>query len=136
MKRLLGTGPASGMYSRMPPSWPPSCSRATGRGADWARRPARSGPVLLVQGEGDIAEPGTGNLHPLPAIGRLGSRGDVGQSRVQLGQFALLPRSQLPYHGNQSARSLSARISSGPRVGKHRLKHPERQPGSVVQYAT
>jgi hypothetical protein len=42
---------------------------------------------LLVQGEAHIAEPGAGHSDPFPAIGGLGGCGDVGQSRVQLGQF-------------------------------------------------
>ena len=48
------------------------------------RRSASSGPVLLVQGEGYIAEPGTGTLNPLPAIGRLGSCGDVARAVCSL----------------------------------------------------
>jgi hypothetical protein len=43
-----------------------------------ARRPANSGPVLLMQGDGHIVEPGTGDLIPLPAFGRLGCCSDVG----------------------------------------------------------
>ena len=53
-----------------------------------ARRLAASpGPVLLGQGKTQIAEPGTGDPDPLPAVRGLGSRGDVGQSGVQLSQF-------------------------------------------------
>jgi hypothetical protein len=48
------------------------------------RRSASSGPVLLVQGDGYIAEPETGNLNPLPAIGRLGSCGDVARAVCSL----------------------------------------------------
>ena len=42
---------------------------------------------MLLSGETQIAEPRIGGLNPFPAVGGLGGCGDVGQSRVQLGQF-------------------------------------------------
>jgi hypothetical protein len=71
-----------------PPTRSPACParpRAPAHGG--ARRLASSGPALLGQDEAQIAEPGTGDPDPFPAVRGLGSCGDVRQGRVQLGQF-------------------------------------------------
>jgi hypothetical protein len=68
LAKLLGQSGGSGKRA----------ARRTGLG------PASSGPVLLVQGEGYIAEPRAGNLNPLPAIGRLGSCCDVARAVCSL----------------------------------------------------
>jgi hypothetical protein len=48
---------------------------------------ANSGRAVLLQGQGHITEPGTGDLNPFPAVGRLGCCRNVSQSGVQLRQF-------------------------------------------------
>ena len=55
-------------------------------GCGWAASEFRSLP-LLGQGEAQIAEPGTGDPDPFPAVRGLGSCSHVGQGCVQLGQF-------------------------------------------------
>jgi hypothetical protein len=55
--------------------------------ADLARRPANSGLSLLLQGQAHRGEPRAGGPDPFPALRGLGGGRDVGQSRVQLGQF-------------------------------------------------
>jgi len=65
-KRLLGSGPASGMYSRMPPSQSPSRSRASGavtasmkwRRPSLVRRSAAVAVVPLGCGAGDLGGDG------------------------------------------------------------------------------
>ena len=66
-KRLLGTGPASGMYSRMPPSQPPSRSRAPAavtastkrrRSSLGVRGSAAVAVVLYGRGVGDLGGDG------------------------------------------------------------------------------